>query len=84
MFIAREISQAYENAPRFDESHLCEEAAYLDLIHKIVKMDELLHESLSPSQWELFMEYVGLLYEECEFECMHYFEQAWLMAQRPE
>ncbi len=80
MFADKKIEKAYEDAPRFDESELYGSGEYRALMERMFALEKELYENVGKKQWELFQRHMSLMYEECEFECVHYFRQGWLSA----
>ena len=82
MFIEKKIESAYEDAPRFDESGLYGSEEYKELMSRMLKLEDELYKNLGSVQWDMFQRHMSTMYEECEFECKHFFEQGWLSAKK--
>ncbi len=81
MFLNEDIRQAYEDAPRFDESRIFASKEYSSFTAKQMKLFNELYRRLSAEDFRLVQKYLELSYDDCEFECIHFFEQGWLMGQ---
>lgn len=72
--------ESYSLCPRFDESPLYNSDAYQTIcVQKAARLSKL-YQTLSVDQWALIQEYIALLHDETEMECIHYFMSAWKMA----
>ena len=82
MFADEKIEKAYEDAPSVDESELYCCPEHSELMNRMFALEKEIYENVGKKQWDLFRRHMILMYEECEFECVHYFQQGWLSAKK--
>lgn len=71
------IYELYLDARRFDESELYQSDEYENLVERKVELRENLYRRFN-SAIHLLEEYLGLLAEENELECQHFFREGYL------
>ena len=80
MFSEKKIEIAYEDAPRFDESDFYGDEEYNKIMSEMLEIERELFENVGSRQWKMIQRHMSLMYMECEFECMHFFQQGWVSA----
>lgn len=78
----QEIQRAYGEAKRFDEGQLCQSAEYQALERQRIGLEEQLMEALPPETVPTLEELILTLYDICESECLHFFQQGYLAGKR--
>lgn len=78
----KQIRALYKAAPRFDEGKLYQSADYLESKRQQLHLYDLLVSTFGAGITALLEEYTASLYDEMEFEAMHYFQEGYRAAKK--
>ena len=72
------IECLYADAPRFDESELCRSDEFSRLSAFQMQLIQQAEVRFGAEAADILEEYMGVLYEQTELECRHFFHQGYL------
>ena len=73
----KHLEELYHKAKRFDEGEAYQTEEYNLIAKKQWALCTMMREAFGEDLWVMLQEYVGVVNEEIEFECKHFFAQGY-------